>query len=83
MKIKITARSVMTQEGHFVDGQEPDCSEELKRHLVEIGSAIQMDYEAKVVEYAPVKKPQFTPSSPPAKASPKRTRKPRTKKPPQ
>jgi hypothetical protein len=82
MKIKITARSVITGEGHFHNGQEPNCSDALGQHLVEIGSAI--EYETKVVEdYEPVKKPPSLPLSPPAKASPKRTRKPRTKKPPQ
>ena len=82
MKILITAGSVMTQEGHFTSGDEPNhITDELKRHLVEIGSAAITDSDPVIDDYKPKKKALSSQSLPQAKVSQRKTRKPRTSKP--
>ena len=86
MKVKITVTSIIIGGMSFDLDQELSSdrySKDMLGHLLEIDAAVSLDRETKVVEAPkPAKKPQSTPSSPQAKASPKRTRKPRTKKQP-
>lgn len=79
--IEIIASSVMTQEGHFVQGQKPNCSEALQSHLIEIGAAIEL--ENKVVDPVQVKKSVEVRSSqslPQEEVSQKKTQRKRAKK---
>lgn len=84
MKVKITVTSILIGGMSFELNQElssPRYSEDMLRHLLDIGAAFPIDYETKVDEgYEPAKKPQSTPSSLQGKVSPRQTRKPRTKK---
>lgn len=79
--IKIIVPSVMTQEGHFVLGQQVSCSSALEAHLVDIGSAINL--ETKVLQPSYEKKSERPSSqlSQQDKVSQKKTQSRHTRKP--
>lgn len=79
MQIMITCASVMTQEGHFIAGDKPNCSEALKQHLVEIGSAVALDVKIDT-GYEVKKTAQFTQSLQQDNPLQPKTRKRRTRK---
>ncbi len=85
MKIKILGNPI-TPFGSFDDGQiltDDKHSIIFLTHLIEAGAAERIDKDAylvKVVEVEAVKKPQFSQSSPQAKASRKKTSKKRNKR---
>ena len=84
MKVKITVTSIIIGGFSLELAQELSSdhySEDMLRHLLNIGAAVSVEQETKTdAEHKPAKKPQSTPSSPQGKVSPRQTRKPRTKK---